>query len=148
MKKISILFASLCAIFGSCQMESHGKEEVPPVYWLKKTRYYYSSDIKIYLDEAENKVVLSCDNNYRSEIQRHLQKNKKIVDTKFQNHRNFSICTFITVNADTKVIMEDLRKQAGVKSVNPMYATTEDVAILEMAVSGRISVQFIKNVSQ
>jgi hypothetical protein len=134
----------------SCQEEKKAdtEDEIHRITWLKKTRYYYSCDEKIYLDEAENKVVLSYDDQYLPEIQRYLQKDKKIKDMKFLNQRNFFICTFITVNANTKAIMENLRKQAGVKSVNPMYTPTDGVAILEMAITGRIAVQFKKSVSR
>ena len=53
-------------------------------YEQPQRKYYYAFDEKVFLTEVPNKVVLSFDKEYLSEIQSNLQKNVQIKQIGFQ----------------------------------------------------------------
>ena len=132
MKRISLLM-----IFASIFLLSANHQ--PPSQEI----YYYGFDEKIYLTEVPNKFVLSFDEKYPSEIRQFLQKNAQIrlIDDT-QIHNNVYI---LTIERSDVKLMEDLKNQVGVKSVNPMYAVEGG---LEMGITDEIVVQFKDYVSQ
>ena len=149
MKKLS--FLSLCIVymllsgsFSSCASKIEDKN--PPVYvWPKGPKYYYSFNEKIFLFEVDNKIVLSFDEKYLSDIQQYLEGKPQIQNTEFHIENHYCILTTVE-NTDVKALMKDLKKQTtGVKSVNPMYTIAGG---LEMGVTDLIVVQFKKNVTQ
>ena len=112
-------------------------------YDQPQEKYYYAFDEKIFLDKVADKIVLSFDKEYLSDIQMNLRNNVQIRHTEFQIEYGNCVLT-TTENSDVRALMEDLKKQAGIKSVNPMYA----VSGLEMGVTEEIIVQFKENASQ
>lgn len=112
--------------------------------WPKGPKYYYAFDEKILLYEVPNKIVISFDGNYLSEIQQYLQGNTQIrqIDNIYI-HNNVLI--LITEISDVTALMEDLKKRAGMKSVNPMYVVEDG---LEIGITDEIVVQFKEHTSQ
>ena len=131
----------------SCAVKAdnvEGDENSPIYVWTKGQKYYYAFDEKIFLYEVPNKVVLSFDREYLSDIQTNLQRNAQIRQMEFQFENGH--CIFSTAeNTDVKALIADLKKQSGVKSVNPMYACSEGGA---RGITDEIVLQFKENVSQ
>ena len=132
MKKASIIFKIFISVF--LLSASYGQSQ---------GKYYYAFDEKIFLEEVSDKVVLSFDKNYLSEIQTNLKKNSQIRHMELQIHNNLYILT--TEKTDTKTLKENLLKQKGIKSIHPMYITVDG---LEMSFTNEIVMQFKENVSQ
>ena len=115
-------------------------------YAQSQEKYYYGSEEeRVFLNKVENKIVVSYDPNYLSEIRTNLQKNAKIRHNELQIGKTYSILT-TTEYADAKAVMDSLKKHPGVKSVNPMYACA--FSGLEMGFTDEILVKFKENVSQ
>ena len=133
MKKVSFI----CIIFVSIFLLSANDEQ-------PKEKYYYSFEEKIPLYEAPNKVVLSYDEKYLSEVQSNLQHNAQILNMDFKEENNYVILT-TAENSNVRYLKEDLKKLNGVRSVNPLYLIYGGT---EAPVTGEICVQFKVNVSQ
>ena len=136
----------LAGSFTSCtNAEGNIEEENLPVYvWTEGQKYYFAFDEKIPLYEVNNKVVFSFDEKRLSDIQQYLHSNPKILHDSINIDNKCCILTTVE-NANLKAIMEDLKKQAGVLSVNPMYLIYGGT---EAIVTGEIIVQFKENISQ
>ena len=119
--------------------------------WPEGPKYYYGFDEKIFLYEVENKIVITYDENYRSEILCCLQKYPQILHIRY-THGYYSELT-TTEDTNEKALMDDLKMQAGVKSVNPLYCTPVEESgwfygCTEMITTDEILVKFKENVSQ
>ena len=132
MKKVSII-----SIFISVFLLS-------AIYVQPQVKYYYAFEEKIPLYEAPNKVVLSFDEKYLSAIQANLQWNAQIRNMDFKIENNYAILT-TTENSNVRALTEDLKKQTGARSVNPLYLIYGGT---EAPVTGEICVQFKEHVSQ
>ena len=122
------------------------EEENSFVYlWPEGPKYYYAFEEKIYLDEVPNTVVVSFDEQYLSEIEKYLQKNDQIRHTELQPFNKILILT-TAEDSGTGTIMKDLKKQAGVKFVHPMYAVINGGG--KLIFTDQIVVQYKKNVLQ
>ena len=154
--KIFTIAAMLLLVAGSfytCQ-KNENNNELPDVtrsegqdgvyVWPEGPKYYYAFDEKIFLYEAPNKVVLHFDEEYLFGIQRYLQGNDIIQHVKLLEHNCIFILT-TTENANIKALMADLKKLAGMKSVNPMYLIYGGT---EAGVTDEIVVQFKEHVTQ
>jgi len=98
--------------------------ENPPVYvWSPGKKYYYGFDNKIYLNVIPNKIVLCFDKEYIQVTQDYLKKHNQILDIELVSLVSPKDIFILTTakNSDICEIMEDLKKQTGIKSVNPMY---------------------------
>jgi hypothetical protein len=102
------------------------EENTSGYVWPDGKKYYYSGG-KIYLDESPDKFSLSFDEKYVSEIRQYLDKIDGLQYTTISKYydepevdatRNI----FLLTTAES-VDVKELKKQAGVKSVNPMYTT-------------------------
>jgi hypothetical protein len=131
MKKINII----CFIFISIFLLSASNDQ-------PQRKFYYAFDEKIPLYEAENKVVVSFDKKHLSEIRTNLQRNAKISNMECVIEDNYAI---LTTKENKRVLKEELKKQAGIKSVNPMYLIYGGT---EAPVTDEICVQFKEHVSQ
>jgi len=131
----------------SCAVKAdnvEGDENSPIYVWTKGQKYYYAFDEKIFLDIVPNMVVLSFEEKYLAEIQKFLQEDTQIRNMELANLGKCYILT-TTEKSNVKVLMNDLKKLPGVKSVNPIYATSEGALI---PMTGDIVVKFKENVSQ
>ena len=143
----------LAGCFASCSIsEDNVEDENHPVYvWTEGQKYYYAFYEKIFLVEVSNKIVLTFDESYLSDIQQYLQKISKILHMELANFDRSYILTTVE-NSNVRALMEDLKKQAGVKSVNQMYWLLNDMDWVyggtEMGVTDEIVVQFKENTSQ
>lgn len=150
--KLLTLTLLFITVFMACSKSKYENriwsEDNPPAYdWPDGQKYYYGGDKKIYIDEVPNKFVLRFDDKYRSAIQKSLQKNARILDIELDDFNK--IFTFTTTeNTALKSLMEDFKKQSGIKSINPMYVYDNIYDKLEMSVTDEIIVQFKDNVSQ
>ena len=117
--------------------------DIPAYVWPEGSRYYYAYEEKMFLDTVHNKIVLSFNEKFLSAMQQYLQKNEQISHMELFYFNSGYILT-IAENANVKALIEDLKKQQGVKSVNPMYALDG----FEMGVTDEIVVQFKEHVSQ
>jgi hypothetical protein len=99
---------TVAGVFSSCtdsgifpsdsaiKQEGNLPDDNPPVYlWPKGTKYYYAFDEKIYLNEVENKIVVSFDEKYLSDIQLYLQKNEQIRHMELLYFRNGYIALLV-----------------------------------------------------
>jgi hypothetical protein len=102
-------------------------------YAQSQGKYYYAFEEKIFLNEVEDKVVLRFDKSYLSNIQDDLQKNVKVQYVEFINDSSYCILT--TEKPNVRELMESLSKQAGIKSINPLYIA---VSGLEMGITDEI----------
>ena len=132
MKKINIVIV-LASIF-----------LLSATYDQPQEKYYYAFDEKIPLYEAPNKVVLRFEKEYFSEMQTSLQKNAQIKQVGFNSDNGHCILT-ITENSDVRALTAELKRQVGVKSVNPMYLIYGGT---EAGVTDEIVVQFKEHASQ
>ena len=106
-------------------------------------RYYYAFDEKIFLVEVPNKVVVSFENSYLSEIQQFLQNNAQIRQMEFESE--FGNCVLsITENTNSRAFIADLKKSPGIKSVNPLYNCNEGGI---RGLTNEIVIQFKEGVS-
>ena len=128
MKKVNII----CIIFVSIFLLSANDDQ-------PQEKYYYGFDEKIPLYEAPNKVVVCFDEKHLSEIQTNLRHNAQILSMDFKFENNYAILTIVE-NANVRALKEDLKKLAGIKSVNPLYHGK--------VVTDEIIVQFKEHVSQ
>ena len=122
---LKLLLMALITIgsFTSCakRADVENCESDNEVYvWPEGPKYYYAFDEKIFLDESPNKVVLRFEKGYLSEMQKNLQSDPQILHTEFQIGNDYCILTTIE-DSNVRTLMTDLKKQAGVKSVNPIY---------------------------
>jgi subtilisin family serine protease len=106
-------------------------------------KYYYAFNEKIFLNEVKNKIIVSFDNTHILNIQDNLQNNLVIRQMELQNNGNCYVLT--TDKANTKLLREDLSKQAGIKYITPIYATNDGC---EIGITDEIVIQFKKNVSK
>ena len=111
-------------------------------YDQSQEKYYYAFDEKIFLTEVPNMFVLSFDEKYLSDIQANLWSNVQIRDSEL-GFNNYILTT--KENVTKRTFIEDLRRLPGMRSVNPMYATSEGALI---PMTSEIVVQFKENVSQ
>jgi len=135
---------------------NYPNDNLPVNISTEGNKFYYAFDEKIYLNEVANKIVVSFEEKYLPELQQFLQANDIIHQVELFHFGNGFILTTQPFFAyplvslpppmpdEIKALMEDLKKQTGVKSVHPMYS----VSGLEMAVTDEFVVQFKKNVSQ
>jgi len=145
---ILLLFAGS---FSSCKIKEGGEassseegEINTPVYvWPQGPKYYYAFDEKIPLYEAPNKVVLSFDEKYFSEIQKYLQDNGQVQNMVLNDNHYFYILTIEKPNI--KMLRKDFSEQKGVISVNPLYLIYGGT---EAPVTGEVCVKFNEHVSQ
>jgi len=110
---------------------------------LSQEKYYYAFDEKIFLYEVENKVVLSFNREYLSEINEYLQDDTNILHMELQIFNNVFILT--TENPYIETLKKNVSQRYGIKSINPLFITYEG---LEMALTDEIIMQFKENVSQ
>jgi len=101
-------------------------------------KYYYAFEEKIFLNKVVNKFVICFDNQYLAEIKANLQEH----NVKFIANS----CCILTMESDLQTVKAFLSKQVGIKSINPMYITTDYGS--EMIIPDEIVVQFKRGVSQ
>ncbi|MDR1985115.1 MAG: S8 family peptidase [Prevotellaceae bacterium] len=101
-------------------------------------KYYYAYNEKIFLNEVKNKVIISFRTVYLPEIKNTMLTNTNIKNTEWQND---SICIVTLEPSKYKSFKDDFIKQAGIKSVQPLYITVDG---LEVGITDEIVVQFNK----
>ncbi|MCL2727648.1 MAG: hypothetical protein FWD56_04615 [Bacteroidales bacterium] len=118
-------------------------EDFPAYIWPEGLKYYYAFDKKRYLNEVPNKIVLSFDEKCFSTIEQYLKKSDQIVSLDFQINHYSCICIVITAKGtDTNAVIDELRKQAGIKSVYPVYVLTDSPGSAENYMTDELVVQF------
>ena len=104
----------------------------------EEKRYYYAYDEKVYLNEVENKFIVSFQKDGIANI-------KSLINAAKTEFTNDSVC-IITVNDSQKeVVKKTLLQTKGVKSVQPMY--TADGG-LEMGITDEFVVKFKSDISR
>jgi len=99
--------------------------------------FYYAFDEKVFLHEVENKVVVSFEDKYLADLQQYFHTNDQILHVDLFYFNNG--CTLTTKKSNIGALMADLKKQAGVKSVNPAYTTSDGC---ELGITDEIVLQF------
>jgi len=137
LKQIVFLIAMTIAVAGcSSSIEMDDEDDGQELF-------YYAFDEKIPLSIAKNKFVLSYEKRYFSEIQKFLQKNTKIRNINFRIEQNY--CVFTMENARIGMLRAEFSKQAGIKSINPVYLIYGGT---EAFMTDEICVQFKGSISQ
>ena len=135
-KKTLFLLAMAVAVAGCDSFSEMDNEEE------SQEKYYYAFNEKIFLDVVANKFVVGFDEQYLLKIQEYLQMKTQIRHIEFSE----KYCILIVEESYVKTLREEFSKQTGIKSINPMYITTDSG--VEMGVTDEIVVQFRENVSQ
>ena len=143
--KLLTFLLMLMTVVMACSKSELWSEGNPYVYaWPEGKKYYYTFEEKTYLNEVPNEIVVSFDKKYLTKIQTTLLKNTQISNMILDDVNNIFILT-TTGNTDLKALMKDLKKQTGVKSVNPVYMQADYISP-EMYFTDEISVLFKDNV--
>jgi subtilisin family serine protease len=144
------IVSTLLLIVSSCTEEpdlSNTEQDIAPTTRAQsgQKKFYYSFDKKIYLDEVEDKIVLTFEKENRAGIKEYIEKNARIRYDDSQTNNDYCVLT-TTDRSEKKALMENLSKLSGIKSVNPLYVLSGDG--LEIIVKNEVAIQFKNGVSQ
>jgi subtilisin family serine protease len=104
----------------------------------KEKRYYYAYDEKVYLNEIENKFMVSFQKDDVLNIQ-------SLINTSETEFTNDSVCIITVDDSRKEEVKKTLLQTKGVKSVQPMYTTDGG---LEMGITDEFVVKFKSGVSR
>ena len=104
----------------------------------KKKRYYYAYDEKVYLNEVENKLIVSFQKDDIAGI-------KSLINTPEAEFTNDSVCILTVDNSQKEAVKKTLLQTKGVKSVQPMYVADGG---LEMGITDEFVVKFKPDISR
>jgi subtilisin family serine protease len=110
----------------------------------QNSKYYYSYNVKKYLNEVPNKLVITYDTVYHSNIANALSSNSNVQSVQWVNRQNAVVIT-TNSNQNKSLVKLECLEMSGIKSVQPLYATVMDGA--ELKVTDEILVRFNDNVS-
>ncbi|MDR0567437.1 MAG: S8 family serine peptidase, partial [Prevotellaceae bacterium] len=104
----------------------------------KEKRYYYAYDEKVYLNEIENKFIVSFQKDNIANI-------KSLINTAETEFTSDSICIITVDYSQKEGVKKTLLQTKGVKSVQPMYANDGGS---EMGITDEFVVKYKAGVSQ
>jgi hypothetical protein len=110
---------------------------------FNEQKFYYAYNVKVYLNELDNKVIVRYKQNKKSD--KSMISLSSELSNKQIEWKDDSTC-IITMDASEKGMFKDrILQQMDVKSCNPVFSIN---AVLEMGVTDEFLVKFNENVSQ